>query len=270
MPARAYQSHTEESLAEDSYFISLSDLMVGLLFIFIIILMAFSISYRSAEDQLTNTDELRKTLLKDVQASLEKQGVKVKIDEENGILHLPESILFRSGSSKLNEEGKNNIRLLSDTLYKLLPCYSFTSPEFNKKQCKAGDKARGRLDTVFVEGHTDDEPVGSNSRVKDNWHLSMERAIYIFDTINDFQPTINKIRNKNKQPILSISAYEAQRPKTEFQALKEKKLVEELRNARAQNRRIDLRFLMIAPKSVEVKKSKNFQPKVQELINVSN
>lgn len=266
MPARSHINHDEAHAAEDSYFISLSDLMVGLLFIFIIILMAFSISYRSAEDQLTNTDELRKTLLKDVQTSLEKQGVKVKIDEENGILHLPESILFRSGSAKLNENGKSNINLLSSTLYKLLPCYSFSSPTFKKELCKHGDKARGRLDTIFVEGHTDDIPVGKNSIHKDNWHLSMERAIYIYQTINIFQPEIKDVKNKSNQSILSISAYEAKRPKVEFKELLENQLTD----ARTQNRRIDLRFLMIAPKNVEVKDTKNFKPKVQELMNVSH
>ena len=40
---------------DESYFVSVSDLMVGLLFLFIIILMAFALNFRSAEDAAEET-----------------------------------------------------------------------------------------------------------------------------------------------------------------------------------------------------------------------
>ena len=92
------------------YLVSVSDLMSGLLFVFIITLMVFVINFheqksqkeretkslRSIQADLTDAKQARKELLEDLQKSLKQNGVKVRIDTEKGILHVPEDILFES------------------------------------------------------------------------------------------------------------------------------------------------------------------------------
>jgi chemotaxis protein MotB len=48
MSPRALRHTVEE---EESYFVSMTDLMVGLLFIFIIMLMVFALQYREGEKE---------------------------------------------------------------------------------------------------------------------------------------------------------------------------------------------------------------------------
>ena len=45
---------------EESYFISMTDLMVGLLFIFIIMLMVFALQYREAERKILRQNRSEK------------------------------------------------------------------------------------------------------------------------------------------------------------------------------------------------------------------
>ena len=47
---------TAPSDEDGSYLVAVSDMMVGLLFVFIIMLAAFGLSYRSAEEQATDTE----------------------------------------------------------------------------------------------------------------------------------------------------------------------------------------------------------------------
>lgn len=101
-----------DSDSSQSYLESLSDLLVGMLFIFIIILMVFALNYRVAQQQtrqvtehLANAAELRAQLLTDLQQQLKKQGVPVTVDPTNGVMHLPESLLFDSGSAEFKLSG---------------------------------------------------------------------------------------------------------------------------------------------------------------------
>jgi chemotaxis protein MotB len=49
-----------QHIEQESYFVSMTDLMIGLLFIFIILLMSFAVSYRGAErEQLESNDKPR-------------------------------------------------------------------------------------------------------------------------------------------------------------------------------------------------------------------
>jgi len=76
----------------------------------------------------------------------------LSIKEKNGELYVSmyDKLLFPSGSSVVNERGKEALSMLSEVLSK------------NNME-------------IMVEGHTDDVPI-SNSLYKDNWDLSVARA----------------------------------------------------------------------------------------------
>ena len=135
----------DQTFLEDEgagYLVSVSDIMAGLLFVFIITLVAFVIQFQYASDakeqqqqileekvdDLTNARKLRKALLTQIQDELDEQGVKVQVDLEQGILRLTEeTIRFRTGDSSLDEQPRRNIEIISRVLAELLPCYAGTS-----------------------------------------------------------------------------------------------------------------------------------------------
>ncbi|EIJ43689.1 flagellar motor protein [Beggiatoa alba B18LD] len=282
--------------AEDSYLASLSDLMVGLLFIFIIILMAFALNYRQAEsvstaetvkqqtekqrlmvetqaqqrerqrleqetdklreeqqrlsqetarlvvekqqlesivERLTDNDAVRRTLLRDIERDLQNRGVRVFIDEKNGILRLPEELLFASAQANFRPEGEHAIQQLANVLAEILPCYSQTSRVIQPR-CK--QQSESRLEAVFIEGHTDNKPINT-PLFKDNWALANARAINTYQALIANAPLLDTLQNGQTQALLSVSAYEARRPVAD----------QTTEEGRRQNRRIDLRFLMASP-----------------------
>lgn len=294
-----------KAAGEESYLASLSDLMVGLLFIFIIILMAFALNYRQAEmvseqtaeeqrqqtaqllaqtvqqqaeqqrlqteteklkleqfrliqetdaqieqqtrlqqektrlehivQRLTDNNRIRRHLLQALQDDLALRGVPVFIDEKNGILRLPESLLFDSGEAQFNTEGHKALGQLAAVLASILPCYSLAPPPL-PRDCPLQTEVQARLEAVFIEGHTDDRPIRT-ADFPNNWALATARALNTYRTLIAEAPVLEQLRNSQHYALLSVSAYEARRPVAPNQD----------EAARRNNRRIDLRFIMSSP-----------------------
>lgn len=253
----ARSNHGKE---EDSYLASLSDLMVGMLFIFIIILMSFALKLRVAETELENKmteveklkeeldklrkkltqdNELREQMLQDIKHTLEQQGVKVELDLKNGIVRLPEKLLFDSGSADFNVNGENAVTHLAQALAVLLPCYGQqASPTGN---CPANAQPI-RLDVILIEGHTDNVPINRRD-FTDNWALSMARARNTYEELTKEVPSLAEIRNSRSENLFSMSAYADTRPVAPNDS----------DTGKRQNRRIDLRFILATPEAEELR-----------------
>jgi flagellar motor protein MotB len=243
--------HHAEHLAEDeeSYFVSMTDMMVGMLFVFIIMLMSFALNYREAErkkvetvTEITGADQARVQMLEKLQSLLEEAGVRVTIDRENGVLRLPEDILFPSASDKIKQEGQTALSVLARGLGDVLPCYAYVKE--NVKTVAGGEscKTNHRLEAVFIEGHTDNIPISAGTRFSDNWGLSTARAITTYKILTTTSPALTALVNKRAEPVLSVSGYGDNRPVAD-------NTTEE---GRSRNRRIDLRFLMATPRPKEL------------------
>ena len=97
----------EETSSDDGhYYISISDLMTSLLFIFILILSYVMLSFVKKEDELSNeikkieqNIEYRGELLQNLQKELLGKDISVEIDKENGNMRLKSDLLFKSGSA---------------------------------------------------------------------------------------------------------------------------------------------------------------------------
>lgn len=236
--------HAEQ---DESYFVSMTDLMVGMLFIFIILLMAFALNLKEQETELkvqerklTEVDKARQQMLKDIETALRNKGITVTVLPESGVLRLPEQVLFDVDRSKLQPKGLNAVAKLAEALNEVLPCYA---GDGQPDSCP--DKAYGRLESVFVEGHTDD--TGKSER---NWELSYERAKSVYERLLIASPVIGDIRNDKDgqrgkgEKLVGISGYADQRPAIDCKGLTNKRSIDECRKS---NRRIDLRFIMAVP-----------------------
>ena len=272
---------------EENYFISVTDLMTGVVFIFVILLVTYAMTFHSAQKELerekehakaatteaakaeaealefrekaetTKTkldrelnenrlkaekidslarvlkqrEEQRRGILEDVVRRLEKRGVRVSLDSENGIIRLPEELLFDSAQATLRPEGAQALMILAAELSNVFQ--RWCSPRENF-----------RLEAVFIEGHTDSNPI-KTARFSDNWELSTSRAVSISRALLQAQPELAKFRNPKEMPILGVSGYGENRPVAENTT----------DEGRRKNRRIDLRFLLAYPTEEQLSKA---------------
>ena len=84
------------------------------------------------------------------------------VEIKNGKVYvsMSDKLLFKSGSSAVEDKGKNALKLLSEVLDK--------NPDID----------------ILVEGHTDNVPIKTNI-YKDNWDLSVARATSIVRILTD-------------------------------------------------------------------------------------
>jgi chemotaxis protein MotB len=256
MSSRVGAEHDGE---EESYFVSMTDMMVGMLFVFIIILMAFALNLKKQEtelaqttDRLTEAQETRAQMLRDIRNTLLERGVYVFIDERNGVLRLPERLLFRRGEFRIEEGGRIALQSLANALSEALPCYArLAASQVARAPCPPNKG--GRLEAVFIEGHTDDVPftARTGAGVASNWDLSAARAIAVYDEVLRSAPLLGALENdggdrdgRGGQKLIGVSGYAEYRPVVPN--------VDE--PSRAANRRIDLRFLMATPRLEEVER----------------
>jgi flagellar motor protein MotB len=243
----------EHGEQEENYFISMTDMMVGVLFIFIIMLMTFALNFRTqtdvSEEQLrrlkeaaaeaqivadrlmdvqdqireelksiNQADQVRSELLQKIRSRLAAEGLNVVIDELSGVLRLTEdAVRFPFDSADLTNVAALNVAKIARVLAEILPEYTALFP---------GSVAR--VETVFIEGHTD--RTGNPER---NWRLSTERAVNTYRGMIAASPTLKALRNSADTEILSVSGYAETRPVPGV-------AVDNL----AVHRRIDLRFVM--------------------------
>lgn len=240
-----FEETQDHSVEEENYFVSMTDLMVGLVFVFIILLMYFALQFQEVTEELTGANKTRTEILEQLEKTLKERGVDVIIDPDNGILRLPDSILFDSGQSQLKAEGRMNVGSLADALRDVLPCYSqglvrsTTCPE-----------SQHLIESVYIEGHTDSDRYAGSGGLRDNWDLSVVRATNTFRALAEFEPELRSLCAPKKdrcEPILSVSGYGPQRPVPDSQGTEDQR--------KQQNRRIDLRLIMMAPDAGEARQT---------------
>lgn len=223
-----------DSEGEGQYLASVSDLMAGLLFVFVLLMTAFAVrlaEQREREEASRNlTVRHREELLTALRDSLLARSFTVEMNLDQGVLHLGEEVLFPRGRDEPDERGRGNLQSLAHVLAAVVPRYTSSH----------GDSGIKKLDALFIEGHTDSLPVALGSRYRDNWDLSALRSIAVFKELVQDEPILDSLNNGDGDPILGVAGYAARRPIREGRP-------EDLELARSRDRRIDLRFVMESP-----------------------
>jgi chemotaxis protein MotB len=156
----------------------------------------------------------------------------IEVYPSTGVITLPETMLFASGSAELSQRGIEAVTQLATQLEKILPCYVAT-PYI---ACDENPQ-KSEIDTIFVEGHTDSRPLIRENY--DNTNLSFDRARSVYRLLALRRNNINllQFKNQNGQPLFSISGYADTRPVPGEDGLADK------------NRRVDLRIVLAYKKS---------------------
>lgn len=96
MPARG---RSDEPEAESDY-IAMTDMMVGVLFIFIIMLCFFALQYKKTTASLTGAKDAQTTALLQVASALSPETVQAEIDRQAHVVCLPGSLFGDTGAGE--------------------------------------------------------------------------------------------------------------------------------------------------------------------------
>lgn len=169
MSARSQSIRSGTALEADHYWMSYSDLMAGVLLMFILLLVlalqqnAVERSTREAEIQsLRLRIEQQLGISQRIIAALEarirekEQVLRIEVDQQTGAIRFGEGILFDYGSARPSPAGRQQL----DSFFPLYAEVLLGDPEF-----------RPHVAQIIVEGHTD-----SDGGYMSNLALSQARA----------------------------------------------------------------------------------------------
>ena len=260
------------------YALSISDLLMGILFIFMLILMKFMMEYQNKKESLLEPLSERVKILKHLKSEIEKKNIKVEIDKKNGILKLTGAHYFDSGKYELSDEGKKDFEKIKD-IFTILICYSALDNKKTKerwpknKKCKSNlkkwqdhckkkyPKKYALIDSILIEGHADADPIADGSclakeGIKNNLDLAMKRAQEIFIFLLDYIPErgydpikgppapesgncFYALVNKQDKPLFGVASYGNLRRSDKSQD-----------KVKGLDRRVDFRFIMSQPEDI--------------------
>ena len=231
---------------DNPYWMSFSDVMSALLIIFILASVALIIQLMEMQEELRQRQErfnqeiqmlqqaekVRRTILHEAADMLRQRGIRVTVSENDTVLSIPNDILG-FGTAK----------------YEIGAAYQDTALEIGRvlSEVISRDNRVEYLDTIFIEGHTDNRPM-NGFMGKGNWGLSAFRAISLWQLWDEQlrEPyRLAVLKNRDQQPLFSVSGYGPTRPVTQTQETEEE--------YRA-NRRIDIRFTIRRPDSADYRR----------------
>lgn len=266
---------------------SFSDIMTGLLFIFLLIIMTMmylnreeNTRYRDLQEreaalnekiklmaerehkleehiktvnsQIKEPEEKTHEIMALITSDLKRKGINVSLDKKNNVIHVLDSELkFESGEYSIPGQYDQTVRILTDEISSVL-----------MKNADSGNRIHF-IDTIFIEGHTD-KVFYNNSRLFGNWGLSTLRAISVWNTMNEYsEKSLEKYRNTDGRPLFSVSGYADMRPNPCSNEGDSKFRTQEAcgdavyplseNDSNAKNRRIDIRFFPHMEKIEEYK-----------------
>lgn len=221
------RNNQHETVEEAGYFASASDLMIGLLFVFIIMVVMLSQKVDDLQKGEGEKDPLASAVLI-IGQKFKDAGLQVVIDPASGVIGLPADTLFGFNSSVLNENSIATLGKAKNSLAEILPCYIYSERSNRSSKCPANDE-EVEIETIFIEGHTDSAPLKQGNYT--NWHLGLDRARAVYDVLTEGKT--QSYQNERKLDVFGISSYADKRLKRKFG----------IENA-SESRRVELRFVL--------------------------
>lgn len=227
-----HRKSTAAPQADNPYWMSFSDMMSGMLIIFILVCIALLLQLSEMKknvtrdiDELNEAVRVRKVILDEIEEELKRYRIKVSIADNHTVLRIPADTLnFDSNSDAIKD--KETAKIIGEVL----------------KTAITKDDRWEHLETVFVEGHTDSK--ATSDYHGGNWGLSAQRAISLWKVwTEDSDPRsdlkeLKELRNTSGEHLFSVSGYaDTRRAKT----------LEITEADYSENRRIDIRFTTKQP-----------------------
>ncbi len=223
---------------ENPYWISFSDIMAGLLIIFILASLILILELLETREQINRSvasiveaEQVRGTILREIQEELKQKNILVEVSDNESVLRIPDDLLaFETDRYRIPPSPRIQevVYEIGKVIYERI----------------AYEKRWQYLDTIFVEGHTDSRP---SYRQMGNWGLSAYRAISVWNYWIEHLPEemrLEDLVNHENEKLFSVSGYAETRPAVEKQ-LTESDYIK--------NRRLDIRFTIRKPSREDFK-----------------
>jgi chemotaxis protein MotB len=280
----SWRADQHEEHEEESFFVSMSDIMVGLLFIFIILVVFFVLQIRieaskvveletelgreqgetSERDQLdqyrSRTANQRTEILEGLKSFFAREGfTEVEIDTSNGVLRFPDGVLFASGQYDFREGTRTAtaVSTLADALAEVLPCSVLMKDGVRYRSrnfCRPGmtefhNSNDAFVEAVYIEGHTDNDTVlpgglKGDRNLNSNLKLSARRATNTYERVADLRSEVPTFYG-----LTSVGEVVRVEPAIAVSGYGEQRPIAD--NAQPggknKNRRIDVRIVMYQP-----------------------
>ena len=229
-------------LNDNPYWMSFSDMMSGMLIIFILlcITLLFRLSQIKNEvttniEELKEANKVRSEILHEIADELAnpKSGnpIIVEITDNDTVLRIPANVLnFDHNSIEIN--NIENAERIGYALYKAI-----NTRERSKK-----------LETIFIEGHADSTRGINDPGDRTNWYYSTQRAVslwqyWIVNMKEAYGAELEGMTNYEGKHLFSVSGYGATRRVVQM---------EDSPEAFRRNRRIDIRITTKQPTIVDL------------------
>lgn len=165
---------------EQEYWLSYSDLMAGLLMVFVLMLLISLDKYGGPAKEKMELDGATTGVVQDLQEEF-RESHGIVIDSLSGAVRFPDAVLFDEGSAMIRPEGR---ALLADF-----------GPRY--MQVLVGDSVNRRyLQAIAIEGHTND-----NGGYMYNLDLSQRRAFavmqFLLNNAGDYQTDLQRFATAN-------------------------------------------------------------------------
>ena len=150
----------DREIDETGAWLSIGDLMSGLLMIFALLLVVTMLQLKEGQDQ-------RIVIIRALSEVLKDKHLNVEVDRRTGDISILDSVLFGSGSAVLTPEGMA-------FLDSFMPVYAdalLTRPE-----------VADQISYIIIEGHT-----SSSGSTVYNMNLSVQRANAVFNRVQQQQ-----------------------------------------------------------------------------------
>lgn len=221
---------------ENPYWVSFSDIMAALVVIFIMASLLLLMQLVKVEQevdsqlkQLQEAERVRRVIVLEAAEELRQRGIEVDVAENHTVIRVPNHELgFDGGRYDISRRYQSSAKTIGEVLSSVI----------------RRDGRSNYLDTVFLEGHTDNRPFEGPLGM-DNWHLSTFRAISLWEFWGaslSGEQALTVLRNHDGKPLFSVSGYGPTRPVIEEQLSEDQYKV---------NRRVDIRFTIRRPSQQE-------------------
>ncbi|MEZ9141679.1 MULTISPECIES: chemotaxis protein MotB [unclassified Shewanella] len=134
----------EQQIDETGTWLSISDLMAGLLMVFALLLIVTLAQLFEFQEQSKSN---RIIIIEEIQKGLEEVGIESQIDSK-GTLSLVEGLQFDANSAHIDEKGQ-------DFLSKLIPIYSRVIFQERNNIDKDTSDISEEVNYLVIEGHAD-------------------------------------------------------------------------------------------------------------------
>lgn len=207
---------------EESYFIPMVDLLAGLLFVILLLLMSFAIVHFpevldnapvpteltveppvppvvEATLRVAKMNKIRLDILERIKASLESAGIEVVLDNDNATLRIEESLFFVPGKSGLDaKKGTARAEHLARSLAVNLPCVAIGGDCPLERRTGV---AALQIRLAVMADLADSAPARA---FRTPQAFAGSRALTLFSAMVSSQPTLLDLRGIAGNPLVSV------------------------------------------------------------------